>query len=370
MKTLNKYYYYFCALMISSFSILLFSIISINSAQAEETHQIYSFDRAIASRNITNGSLVRFDCPNNSDNVYVIQVSDTNVYKRYLHRRIIRDLNISQRDITNLSCRNFNNYRNSRLGIEIDSNGRIVTGDIYVLESRPRQDYALKRHLNITSDEFNMARFEWGAVFPITRREFNNPYYRHASPIESSSIGIADRYERNEKALRNVPTVQYVPPAESERTKYNDFQFQIVIVSEGEPNPLDNIIIPRPRKTPDAQEPQENTGTTSDEETSANQGEGENQQGRQSPEEDDEEDENQSSNAISTSNPEQENENDTSSSTGAFYTSSHHRALYYYPEECRESWERLSERYRRRFDSLNDLLGEYNDRILSPECEK
>lgn len=53
-------------------------------------------------------------------------------------------------------------------------------------------------------------------------------------------------------------------------------------------------------------------------------------------------------------------------SSGSFYTSSHHMTKYYYPEDC-EGWENLSEKYLKKFDSLEELLSQYN-RTLSPKC--
>ena len=49
-----------------------------------------------------------------------------------------------------------------------------------------------------------------------------------------------------------------------------------------------------------------------------------------------------------------------------YYTSSHHTAKYYYPEDC-DAWEGLSPSYLKSFDSLEDLLNQYS-RSLSPQC--
>ena len=49
-----------------------------------------------------------------------------------------------------------------------------------------------------------------------------------------------------------------------------------------------------------------------------------------------------------------------------YYTSSHHTAKYYYPEDC-SAWEELSPSYLRSFNSLESLLASYN-RSLSPQC--
>lgn len=66
-----------------------------------------------------------------------------------------------------------------------------------------------------------------------------------------------------------------------------------------------------------------------------------------------------------------ETENDTQtqsqSSGGSYYTSSHHTAKYYYPEDC-SAWQSLSETYLKSFNTLEELLSSYN-RTLSPQCD-
>lgn len=66
-----------------------------------------------------------------------------------------------------------------------------------------------------------------------------------------------------------------------------------------------------------------------------------------------------------------ESNNDTQtqsqSSGGKYYTSSHHTAKYYYPEDC-SAWQGLSETYLKSFKTLEELLASYN-RTLSPQCD-
>lgn len=49
-----------------------------------------------------------------------------------------------------------------------------------------------------------------------------------------------------------------------------------------------------------------------------------------------------------------------------YYTSSHHTAKFYYPEDCSD-WQNLSPKYLKSFNTLEDLLSSYN-RELSPQC--
>lgn len=60
-------------------------------------------------------------------------------------------------------------------------------------------------------------------------------------------------------------------------------------------------------------------------------------------------------------------QNESQSSGGKYYTSSHHTAKYYYPEDC-SAWEGLSETYLKSFNTLEELLASYN-RTLSPQCD-
>ena len=53
--------------------------------------------------------------------------------------------------------------------------------------------------------------------------------------------------------------------------------------------------------------------------------------------------------------------------TSAYYTSSHYSAKHYYPAECSD-WENLSTSYLKSFDSLENLLDQYQ-RTLSPQCQ-
>lgn len=54
-------------------------------------------------------------------------------------------------------------------------------------------------------------------------------------------------------------------------------------------------------------------------------------------------------------------------SSKKYYTSSHHSAKLYYPEDC-DGWKSLSESYLRSFESLDALLAQYPSRTLSPQC--
>ena len=57
----------------------------------------------------------------------------------------------------------------------------------------------------------------------------------------------------------------------------------------------------------------------------------------------------------------------SSDSNGKFYTSSHHSAKYYYPEDCSD-WKGLGPKYLKSFSSVKELQARYN-RSLSPQCQ-
>ncbi len=69
---------------------------------------------------------------------------------------------------------------------------------------------------------------------------------------------------------------------------------------------------------------------------------------------------------IEKESPQVSSDNNAETSNIKYYTSSHSRAKYYYPENC-SGWKSLSPKYLKGFSSLDDLLASYK-REASPKC--
>lgn len=54
--------------------------------------------------------------------------------------------------------------------------------------------------------------------------------------------------------------------------------------------------------------------------------------------------------------------------SGKYYTSSYSTSKYWYPESC-DGWKSLNEKYLKSFNSLEELLAQYPNRVKSSQCE-
>ena len=314
-----------------------------------------------ASRVVQNGSLIKLQ---GSNDIYTVKINFVYAHKRRIPTEIVSPADRA-RAIT-VAPRAFYNYRESRLVMEVNSQGQPINGTVYLIQPIPGQYKSYKRPLAFTHQQFQNAGLSWSAVFPITTAELNHAHYILGTPVATSYFaGLPQPYYHPGPATSvwSYPTHRVYTPSFAVATPYVAPTTPVVApVPAVAPTPAASstpvvaptpaassvpVVAPTPMVAPSTTPSTSTPATTPSTSTPST---------------------TPSSSTDSASASISDPDTAPSSSSGAYYTSKYPTARYYYPEDC-SGWRGLSVSNRVRFTSLDRLLAEYSDRTLSPGCK-
>ena len=176
---------------------------------------IFSNLKNAQAQTMQDGDLIRAQ---GTLDVYIVKTIGNKKFKRHILNPTIFESygHLKWEDIKDVSQSVTNEYTVSNLIMEVYPNGTPVNGRVYVVSAAPGSDYGQKRFLNLTSQQFYEAGYDWSSIYFVNHTEASDTFYARGQEITSTddSIELEKKEENKEADLITIKSVNVSPEDE------------------------------------------------------------------------------------------------------------------------------------------------------------
>lgn len=177
-----------------------------------------------ASTAIQDGDLL--SAPNNPD-VYIIKIIGDKRFKRHILNPDIFESygHLSWESIKERPQEVLDTFTTSDLVIEVNEDGFVADPRIYRVSAAPGSDVGERRHLDLTSAEFEYMGFDWDAIYHVNHTEASPDFYPEREHVvfdrttSSREHFTVFRNESIEKTLEKLRLDGYINNEEDFRSR-------------------------------------------------------------------------------------------------------------------------------------------------------